>query len=447
MFNIKSVRTGIITVLFCFGTPLIFTQTVWIKHADNPVLKPGSTGSWDESKSVANTVLFHENIFKMWYEGDDGFGYAISVDGINWIKDSLNNPILQPGQAGSWDEIEINNASVSIINNTYHMWYSGIDFFDDNRIGHATSPDGINWTKDSLNPVLDHGNFGTWDDEEVIHPFVLYENNTYKMWYNGQDGFTQRILYATSPDGRVWNRFTQHPMLEPGSGGAWDNNELGPLAVVHHENLYHMWYTGWNNANFIQIGYATSPNGIDWTKDSVMLSHGNPGEWDDGAVALPFVMVDVGDSLFKMWYGGTDGILFQTGYATSDLPLSVEEIGDIIPAQFMLFQNYPNPFNPSTKIKFRIPLSPPLLKGESEAGGFITLKVYDVLGNEVVILLNEEKQAGEYEVEFSAIGGSVSGGDAYNLTSGVYFYQLKAIDPESRSGQGFIETKKMILMK
>ncbi len=57
---------------------------------------------------------------------------------------------------------------------------------------------------------------------------------------------------------------------------------------------------------------------------------------------------------------------------------------------FKLEQNYPNPFNPSTKIKFRIPLSPPLLKGESEAGGFVTLKVYDVLGNEVATLVNEE---------------------------------------------------------
>lgn len=86
--------------------------------------------------------------------------------------------------------------------------------------------------------------------------------------------------------------------------------------------------------------------------------------------------------------------------------------------EFYLAQNYPNPFNPRTHFEFRI-----------ADFGFVTLKVYDVLGNEVAILVNEEKPAGSYEVEFSADG----------LTSGIYFYKLTA--------GNFSETKKMILMK
>jgi len=70
---------------------------------------------------------------------------------------------------------------------------------------------------------------------------------------------------------------------------------------------------------------------------------------------------------------------------------------------------------------------------------FVQLKVYDILGNEVVTLVNEEKPAGNYEVEFSAIGGSNSGGDSWNLSSGIYFYQLNA--------GTFVQTKKMILLK
>jgi len=111
--------------------------------------------------------------------------------------------------------------------------------------------------------------------------------------------------------------------------------------------------------------------------------------------------------------------------------------------QFSLLQNYPNPFNPSTKIKYRIPLSPPLLKGEIPIyrdGGFITLKVYDVLGNEVATLVNEQKPAGVYEVEFSATGGGKE------FTSGIYFYQLRVYPAEGGAGE-FIETKKMILLK
>jgi len=87
-----------------------------------------------------------------------------------------------------------------------------------------------------------------------------------------------------------------------------------------------------------------------------------------------------------------------------------------------LSQNYPNPFNPTTKIKYQIPeLS------------FVTLKVYDVLGSEIITLVNEEKPVGSYEVEFSAIGGAI------DLSSGIYFYRIKAGD--------FIQTKKMTLIK
>jgi hypothetical protein len=93
------------------------------------------------------------------------------------------------------------------------------------------------------------------------------------------------------------------------------------------------------------------------------------------------------------------------------------------PEEYLLSQNYPNPFNPSTTIKFTIPSV-----GTQHAMS-VQLKVYDVLGKEVVTLVNEEKPAGTYEVEWNAS----------NLLTGVYFYQLKTED--------YVETKKMILMK
>ncbi len=93
----------------------------------------------------------------------------------------------------------------------------------------------------------------------------------------------------------------------------------------------------------------------------------------------------------------------------------------------MLYQNYPNPFNPSTKIRYSIPSN---VRGEKS--NVVQLKVYDVLGNEVATLVNEYKPAGNYEVEFSV-------GQTFSLSSGVYYYQLKAGD--------FIATKKMLLLK
>ncbi|OGU59960.1 MAG: hypothetical protein A2X60_06240 [Ignavibacteria bacterium GWF2_35_20] len=97
-----------------------------------------------------------------------------------------------------------------------------------------------------------------------------------------------------------------------------------------------------------------------------------------------------------------------------------------IPANYSLNQNYPNPFNPSTKISWRSPVS-----------SYVSLKVFDVLGNEIATLVDEYKPVGNYEVEFSTKGGQAAG--SHQLSSGVYYYQLKAGE--------FVQTKKLILMK
>lgn len=97
---------------------------------------------------------------------------------------------------------------------------------------------------------------------------------------------------------------------------------------------------------------------------------------------------------------------------------SINYQGNLAVTDYALEQNYPNPFNPSTTIKFQIP-----------ADGFVTLKVYDILGNEVTTLINEEKPAGRYEVNFNAS----------SLASGVYIYKIQA--------GSFISSKKMLLLK
>jgi hypothetical protein len=104
------------------------------------------------------------------------------------------------------------------------------------------------------------------------------------------------------------------------------------------------------------------------------------------------------------------------------LIVSVESTNSETPKNYSLFQNYPNPFNPATTIRYEIPEQ-----------SFVTLKVYDVIGKEITTLVNEEKPAGSYEVEFntSAIN--------HNPTSGVYFYTLSA--------GNYFTTKKMILLK
>jgi hypothetical protein len=140
---------------------------------------------------------------------------------------------------------------------------------------------------------------------------------------------------------------------------------------------------------------------------------------------------DEGHSIDQTTDGGyiVVGYTFSFGggpYGSADLWLiklepevvEVKEINDLIIEKYSLDQNYPNPFNPNTLIGYQLPVSTST-----------TLKVYDVLGTEVATLVDEEKPAGKYEVEW----------DARNYPSGIYFYQLK-------SGS-YIVTKKMILIK
>lgn len=117
------------------------------------------------------------------------------------------------------------------------------------------------------------------------------------------------------------------------------------------------------------------------------------------------------------------GVLYDSNFDTSSVVSVQESYSGKIPDDYFLSQNYPNPFNPITTIEFFIPEE-----------GLVSLVIYDVLGNEVATLINENLQAGSYKTEFDSHSGKVR-----NLVSGVYFYTLKT--------ENFIQTRKMILLK
>ena len=106
------------------------------------------------------------------------------------------------------------------------------------------------------------------------------------------------------------------------------------------------------------------------------------------------------------------------------IPIGIEPISSEIPTKFELLQNYPNPFNPITKIKFSIPL----LRGVSKGRG-VLLKIYDAVGREAAVLVNEELKPGTYEIDWNAS----------NFSSGVYFYSLITSE--------FTQTRKMAVIK
>ncbi len=152
--------------------------------------------------------------------------------------------------------------------------------------------------------------------------------------------------------------------------------------------------------NYFESGYSELWNGTNWVPGDSPIIVDNPDGFN----------ISIITQSINIYY----------------IIVNVESTNLNTPNDFSLFQNYPNPFNPTTEIKYTVP-SGTLRQAYNDI--LVTLKVYDVLGNEITTLVNEEKPAGEYEVEFDGSG----------LPSGIYFYRLQA--------DSFIETKKMILIK
>ncbi|MEO8231359.1 MAG: CotH kinase family protein [Ignavibacteriota bacterium] len=140
-----------------------------------------------------------------------------------------------------------------------------------------------------------------------------------------------------------------------------------------------------------------------------------PTQPDGNGPTLSLKNPDLDNTLGENW-------LASIGYGTpgkiNDIFVSVDNEKEILPTEYELLQNYPNPFNPITNIKFAIPIA-----------SNVTLKVFDIIGNEVKTLLNEYKNAGSYQIQFNAS----------SLSSGVYFYRLQA--------DNYTSTKKLILLK
>lgn len=206
--------------------------------------------------------------------------------------------------------------------------------------------------------------------------------------------------------------------------------------VYHHENGTSPAYAILEQ-NFINGVRFYYPNGIEPFNFFVSWTGGTALQYPES-----WFWVNHGESVMALTYedmyqcsqtGNFDIAANAILRGTLDYMNISTDLNDAVfvqPDKFMLYQNYPNPFNPSTKIKYSIPD----VSLSQVDRCLVTLKVYDILGNEIAMLVNEEKSAGEYEIEFNGHSG---GGN--NLSSGVYFYQLQT--------NNFIQTKKMIFIQ
>ncbi|MHC1738253.1 MAG: N-acetylmuramoyl-L-alanine amidase [Ignavibacteriaceae bacterium] len=199
------------------------------------------------------------------------------------------------------------------------------------------------------------------------------------------------------------------------------NSDKPPVgSIATHK--FGMWVFGnlGNNALELWFYYNTSTNAI------APIGSVNWTGWK--YIEIPISQIPgSGERLFhsiviKQSAGGAlvDSLYFDGAQKRDPSVSEIKEITEIIPKEYSLEQNYPNPFNPVTTIRYQIPQD-----------GFVSIKIYDILGNEVASLMNEEMKAGYYSTEFNS--------NSSKLSSGVYFINLKV--------NGFSQTKKMMLVK
>jgi photosystem II stability/assembly factor-like uncharacterized protein len=296
----------------------------------------------------------------------------------------------------SWEQVFSSNGKIELAsgsNGEIVAVSSGYDSFIK-----ISTDDGLNWND------ISYGTGGAYSAvmNSARDIFVTRNGGVDRklandtVWTNcpGAGSGSPPVIFIAN-NGYIYTDYTK----STDNGDTWTTNNFPTFISSYAENsLGHLF-----------IGTYNSGQGVYRTTDYAET-------WEQINTGLPImdirsVAVDAQDYL----YAGSWGMsMFKT---TTPTVTDVDDINFAL-TSFSLEQNYPNPFNPSTKISWQTPVD-----------GWQTLKVYDVLGNEVAILVNEYKPAGNYEVNFDASG----------LTSGIYFYQLRI--------GNFIQTKKMVLLR
>ncbi len=410
--------------------------------AGNPIIPRGPAGSWDVGLAFRPCLTVVNDTFYVCYNGSINqqtqpvsIGLAISTDRYTFTK-STANPILT-GDGSGFDAYTVNSGLLYYDNGSWYLYYNGLAA-PPNMPGRiisravADNPHGP-WTQTD-DTLLTGGSNGEWDDKTTSPLQILPTDTGLVMYYWGSDEwypflFKIQIGLATSTDGgQTWQKYDDPATTDPPYAESDPVLKAGPesfdidgilgAGIVRNGNQWEMFYAGFVSSTEGSICYATSPDGIQWVKYSR-----NPiyTFWEDPLAVYTFLEAPTvalyNSSYFLTYDYGNGPNSAGIGLETASV-VGIKQLAEYKITNLKLNQNYPNPFNPTTTIAFSLPQT-----------GFVILKIYNLIGEEVATLLSASLLSGSHSVEWDASG----------LASGVYFYRLSA-------GQ-FQQTKKLLLLK
>lgn len=370
------------------------------------------------NKTVRSLAYSGDNIFAGIYSSTGGV-YLSTNNGITWseptsvipyvmslttynnyifVGSGLNSGIfLSTDNGANWAQTSLNNQNLySLVSNNNIIFAGTLD----NGLYLSTNQ-GTSWIQSSLN-------------SRSVYSIGVYGNNIF-AGYGDTNG-----VYLSTDNGTNWIQTSL-------------NNRLITALSVDGKNVFAGTNTSWgiylstnNGMNWVQTSLKNVPvNSISiigntifagTNSHGVYVSNNNGTNWIQRNEGLNSLNINAFCILNNYIFAATDA------YSVYRRPLSeligIQPISNEVPNHFSLSQNYPNPFNPNTKIKFDIAKS-----------SSVELKIFDVLGRQIALLVNEELNPGSYETNWNAP----------NYPSGVYYYQLNT--------EIYTETKKMILIK
>jgi len=286
------------------------STTKWVKYEHNPVFGGGEMGT-----AFDITMLKEDGLYKMWFSWRPrkSIAYTESSDGIQWSEPVI---VLAP-LANDWER-DLNRPSIVKKNGVYHLWYTG-ETGNVFKIGYATSSDGINFARQSEQPILAADQ--PWERTALMSPHVLWDKQEqiFKMWYSGGIGGAARepdaIGYAISHDGLHWEKYANNPVFVADKNILWEQHKVTGGQIIKRKKDYLMFYIGFKDDHFAQIGMAKSPDGISgWKRyGSNPIISPTKGGWDADACYKPFAIQE--KDCWLLWYNGRTQSLERIGMA------------------------------------------------------------------------------------------------------------------------------------